>query len=129
MQASMFPFMFVYCSKSKVIFRCRTIYRSPYKRVYFWFHSIKNHKYFFKNKLIRKLFRPNRTQVKRLWLKLRNENCHSSCTSSSVMKEIRFREIRETSYVAQLGEIRNSPTNFIRGRDFETYVLTLRLPD
>jgi hypothetical protein len=59
----------------------------------------------FENRVLRKIFRPNREEVGS-WRKLHNDEIHNLCSSPNIVKVIKSRRMRWAGHVACMGEER-----------------------
>jgi hypothetical protein len=57
----------------------------------------------FENRVLRRIFGPNRNEVKGDWRKLRNEELHKLCTLPDIIKMMKSRRMRWTGHVARMG--------------------------
>jgi hypothetical protein len=62
----------------------------------------------FENKILRRIFRPNRDEVTGGWRKLHNEELRDLYSSSTIIKIIKSRKMRWAGHVARMGEKRNA---------------------
>jgi hypothetical protein len=61
----------------------------------------------FKNRVLRRIFGPQRDGVTGGWRKLHNEELHNLYSSPSKIRIIKSRRMRWAGYVARMGEERN----------------------
>jgi hypothetical protein len=69
----------------------------------------------FENRVLRRIFGPNRDEVTGGWRKLHNEELHGLYSSPSIVRVIKARRMRWTGHVARMGEVR-SANNILVGR-------------
>jgi hypothetical protein len=62
------------------------------------------------NRVLRRIFGPNRAEMTRDWRRLRNEEPHKFCASANVMKVIKSRR-----HVACMGYMTNAYITLVRG--------------
>jgi hypothetical protein len=62
----------------------------------------------FDNRVLRRIFGPNRNKVTGGWGKLHNEELHNLCSSPSIITMIKSRRMRWAGHVARLEEKRNA---------------------
>jgi hypothetical protein len=60
------------------------------------------------NKVLRRIFGPNRDEVTGGWKKLHNEELHDLYSSPSIIRIIKSRRIRWAGHVTRMGETRNA---------------------
>jgi hypothetical protein len=61
----------------------------------------------FENRVLRRIFRPNRDEVTGEWRKLHNGELHNLYSSPDIIRQIRSRRMRLVGHVACMGEGRN----------------------
>jgi hypothetical protein len=61
----------------------------------------------FENRVLRRIFNPNRDEVTEEWRKLCSEELHNLYSSPDTVRQIKSRRMRWTGYVAHMGEGRN----------------------
>jgi hypothetical protein len=61
----------------------------------------------FENRVLRRIFGPNRDGVTGGWRKMHNEELHNLYSSSSIIRNIKSRRMRWAGHVARMGEKRN----------------------
>jgi hypothetical protein len=61
----------------------------------------------FENRVLRRIFGPNRDEVTIEWRKLHNEELYDLCSSPSIIRIMKTRRMRWVGYVARIGENRN----------------------
>jgi hypothetical protein len=61
----------------------------------------------FENRVLRRIFGPNRDEVTGEWRRLHNGELHNLYSSPDVIKQIRSRGMRWAGHVARMGEGRN----------------------
>jgi hypothetical protein len=61
----------------------------------------------FWNRVLRRIFGPNRDRVRGEWRKLHNEELHNLYSSRSIIRIIKSRRMRWAGHVARMGEKRN----------------------
>jgi hypothetical protein len=61
----------------------------------------------FENRVLRRMFGPERDGVKRGWRKLHNEELHNLYSWPSIIRIIKSRGMRWVGHVARMGEKRN----------------------
>jgi hypothetical protein len=61
----------------------------------------------FENRVLRRIFEPERAGVTGEWRKLHNEELHNLYSSPSIIRIIKSRRIRWAGHVARMGEKRN----------------------
>jgi hypothetical protein len=61
----------------------------------------------FENKVLRRIFGPERDEVTVEWRKLHNGELHDFYSSSDITRQIKSRRIRWVGHVARMGEGRN----------------------
>jgi hypothetical protein len=69
--------------------------------------------------LLRKIFGPKRDEVTGDWRKLRNEEFHNLCSSSSIIRMIKSRRMRWAGHEGRSGERRNACKIVVGKREFE----------
>jgi hypothetical protein len=57
----------------------------------------------FENRVLRRIFGPERDEVTGEWRNLHNEEIHEFYSSPSIIKIIRSRRMRQTGHVARMG--------------------------
>jgi hypothetical protein len=62
----------------------------------------------FENKVLRRIFRPRRDEVRGEWRKLHNEELHDLYSSPSIIRIMKSRKMRWAGHVARKGEKRNA---------------------
>jgi hypothetical protein len=62
----------------------------------------------FENRVLRRIFGPNRDVVTRGWRNLHNEELHNLYSSPSTNRMIKSRRMRWAGHVARMGEKRNA---------------------
>jgi hypothetical protein len=62
----------------------------------------------FENRVLRRIFGPNRDEVTGEWRKLRNEELRDLYSSPSIIRIIKSRKISWAAHVARMGEKRNA---------------------
>jgi hypothetical protein len=62
----------------------------------------------FENRVLWRIFGPNRDEVTGGWRKLHNEELHNLYSSPSIIRMIKSRRMRLAGYVARIGEKRNA---------------------
>jgi hypothetical protein len=62
----------------------------------------------FENRLLRRIFGPNRDEVTGGWRRLHNEELHNLYSSPSIIRMIKPRRMGWAGHVAQVGERRNA---------------------
>jgi hypothetical protein len=60
----------------------------------------------FENRVLRRIFGPNRDEVTGGWRKLHNEELHGLYSSPSIVRVIKARRMRWAGHVARMGEVR-----------------------
>jgi hypothetical protein len=60
----------------------------------------------FENRVLRRIFGPNRDEVTGEWRKLYNEELHNLCSSPDIIRQVKSRRIRWAGHVARMGEER-----------------------
>jgi hypothetical protein len=61
----------------------------------------------FENRVLRRIFEPQRDEVKGEWRKMHNGELHNLYSSSDIIRHIKSRRMRWAGYVARMGEGRN----------------------
>jgi hypothetical protein len=61
----------------------------------------------FENRVLRRIFGPNRDVVTRDWRKLHNGELHNLYSSPNIIRMIKSRRLRWAGHVARMGETRN----------------------
>jgi hypothetical protein len=61
----------------------------------------------FENRILRRIFGPNRDDVTGEWRKLHNEELHILYSSQNIIRQIKSRRMRSAGHVARMGEERN----------------------
>jgi hypothetical protein len=69
----------------------------------------------FENRVLRRIFGPNRDEVTGRWRKLHNEELHGLYSSPSIIRVIIARRMRWAGHVAHMGEVRGA-YNILVGR-------------
>jgi hypothetical protein len=69
----------------------------------------------FENRVLRRIFGPERDEVIGGWRKLHNEELHGLYSSPSIIRVIKARRMRWAGYVARMGEVRGA-YNILVGR-------------
>jgi hypothetical protein len=59
------------------------------------------------NRVLRKIFGPNRDEVREEWRKMHYGELHNLCSSSDIVRQIKSRRMRWAGHVARMGEHRN----------------------
>jgi hypothetical protein len=67
----------------------------------------------FENRVLRRIFGPNRDEVTGGWRKLHNEELHGLYSSPSIVRVIKARRMRWAGHVARMGEVRGVYNIFI----------------
>jgi hypothetical protein len=62
----------------------------------------------FENKVLRRIFGPNRDEVTGEWRKLHNEELHDLYSSPSTIRIMKLRRMRWAEHVTRLGEKTNA---------------------
>jgi hypothetical protein len=62
----------------------------------------------FENRVLRRIFGPNRSEVTGDWRKLHNKEFHNLYSSPNIIRMIKSRRMRWAGHVAQIGEKRNA---------------------
>jgi hypothetical protein len=62
----------------------------------------------FENRVLRRIFGPERDEVPGEWRKLHNKELHALYSSTSIVKIIKSRRMRWAGHVAQMGEKNNT---------------------
>jgi hypothetical protein len=62
----------------------------------------------FENRVLRRIFKPKRDEVRGEWRKLHNKEIHDLYYSPSIIRIINPRRMRRTGHVARMGERRNA---------------------
>jgi hypothetical protein len=62
----------------------------------------------FENRVLRRIFRPNRGKVTGEWRKLHNEELHDLYSLPSIIRIMKARRMRWAGHVARMGEKRNT---------------------
>jgi hypothetical protein len=62
----------------------------------------------FENRVLRRIFGPERDEVTGGWRKLHNEELHNLYTSPSIIRMIKSRRMKWAGHVARMGEKRNA---------------------
>jgi hypothetical protein len=62
----------------------------------------------FENRVLKRIFGPNRDEETGGWRKLHNEELHKLYSSPSVIRIIKSRRMRWAGHVARMGEKRNA---------------------
>jgi hypothetical protein len=57
----------------------------------------------FENRVLRRMFGPNRDEVTGDWIKLNNEELHNLYSSPSIIRMIKSRRMRQAGQVARMG--------------------------
>jgi hypothetical protein len=58
----------------------------------------------FENRVLRRMFGPNRDEVTEGWRKLHNEELHNLYSSPNIIRMMKSRRMRWAGYVARVGE-------------------------
>jgi hypothetical protein len=61
----------------------------------------------FENRVLKRIFGPNRDEMTGEWRKLHNEELHISYSSPNIIRQIKSRRMRWAGHVARMGEERN----------------------
>jgi hypothetical protein len=61
----------------------------------------------FENRVLRRIFGPERKEVAGGWRRLRNEELHNLYVSPSIIKVTKSRRMRWVGHVARIGEMKN----------------------
>jgi hypothetical protein len=61
----------------------------------------------FENRVLRRIFAPNRDEVTGEWRKLHSEELHNLYSSPNIIRQIKSRRMRWAGHVARMGEERN----------------------
>jgi hypothetical protein len=69
----------------------------------------------FENRVLRRIFGPNRDEVTRGWRKLHNEELHGLYPSPSIVRVTKAKKMRWVGHVARMGEVRGA-YNILVGR-------------
>jgi hypothetical protein len=69
----------------------------------------------FENRVLRRIFGPERDEVTGGWRNLRNEELHGLYFSPSIVRVIKARRMKWAGHVARLGEVRGA-YNILVGR-------------
>jgi hypothetical protein len=69
----------------------------------------------FENRMLRRIFGPERDEVSGGWRKLHNEELHGLYCSSGVVRVIKARRMRWAGHVVHMGEVRGA-YNMLVGR-------------
>jgi hypothetical protein len=69
----------------------------------------------FENRVLRRIFGPNRDEVTGVWRKLHNEELHGLYSSPSIIRVIKARRMRWAGHVVHMGEVRGA-YNILVGR-------------
>jgi hypothetical protein len=64
--------------------------------------------YLFENRVLRRIFGPNRDDVTGDWRKLHCEELHNLYSSPNIIRLIKSRRMRYSGHVARMGETRNT---------------------
>jgi hypothetical protein len=62
----------------------------------------------FENRVLRRIFGPNRAEVTAGWRKVHNEELHNLYSSLDIIREIRSRRMRWVGHVALIQEMKNA---------------------
>jgi hypothetical protein len=60
----------------------------------------------FENRVLRRIFGPNRDEVTGEWRKMHNEELHNLYSSPDIIRQVKSRQMRWTGHVARMGEER-----------------------
>jgi hypothetical protein len=60
----------------------------------------------FKNRVLKRIFRPKRDEVMREWRKFHHGELHNFYSSSNIIRQIKSRRMRKARHVASMGEKR-----------------------
>jgi hypothetical protein len=69
----------------------------------------------FENRVLRRLFGPNRDEMTGGWRKLHNEELHGLYSSPSIVRVIKVRRMRWVGHVTRMEEVRVHTTFFLGG--------------
>ena len=58
------------------------------------------------NRVLRRIFRPERNRLTQEWKRLHNEQLYALCFSPNIIRVIKSRRLRWTGYVAHIGKRR-----------------------
>jgi hypothetical protein len=61
----------------------------------------------FENRVLRRIFVPNRVEVRGEWRKLHIEELHMLFSSPNIIRQIKSKRLRWTGHMARMGEERN----------------------
>jgi hypothetical protein len=67
----------------------------------------------FENKVLRRIFGPDRDEVTGGWRKLHNEELHGLYSSPSIVRVIKARRMRWAGHVVRMGEVRVAHNIFV----------------
>jgi hypothetical protein len=70
----------------------------------------------FENRVLRRIFGPERDEVTESWRKLHNEELHGLYSSPSIVRVIKARRMRWAGHVARMEEVRGA-YNILVGRE------------
>jgi hypothetical protein len=62
----------------------------------------------FENRVLRRIFGPNRDEVTEDWKKLHNEEFHNLYSSPNIIRMIKSKRMRRAGHVARMGKKRNA---------------------
>jgi hypothetical protein len=57
----------------------------------------------FENRVLRRIFGPERDEVTGDWMKLHNEELHNLCSSPNIIRMIKSKRLRWAGHVARMG--------------------------
>jgi hypothetical protein len=72
------------------------------------------------NRVLGRIFGPNREEVAGAWRILHNEDFRNLYASSSIIRMIKSRRMRQAGHVARMGEVRNACTVLVRKPERKT---------
>jgi hypothetical protein len=67
---------------------------------------------FFVNRVLRKIFGPNRDEVTGEWRRLHNEELHTLYSSPNIFRMVKSRRMRWAEHIARMGERGEMHTGF-----------------